>query len=941
MTKLLLALFAAAVCGLPWPAAAQSTSPAPAPAASAAPARPAPEAAAVPASASAPALRLPARPTLVTEVEGLSEYRLANGLQLLLVPDASKPTTTVNLTYHVGSRHENYGETGMAHLLEHLLFKGTPKNPQVWGEFTKRGLRANGSTSYDRTNYFASFAANDDNLRWYVDWLADSMVNSFIAKRDLDTEMTVVRNEMEMGENNPMRMTVMRGMASLFQWHNYGKPTIGARSDVENVDIGRLQAFYRRYYQPDNATLIVAGSFDREAVLRWVRSSFGRLAKPQRALPRLYTVEPVQDGERSYTLRRSGGSPLVSVGYRAPAAAEPDYAAVELLASILGDEPSGRLHRKLVEGQLAAGVWGWAWDLHDPGAVMFGAQLAPGQDMAAARAALLETIEGIAAEPVTAEELERARTLWLNAWQRNFNDPERVGVALSESVGQGDWRLYFLLRDRVRQLTLADVQRVANALLLPAGRNVGEYLPTEKPERAPAMSLPDVEAMVKGYTGDAVAAQAEVFDPTPANIEARTQRFDLASGMKVALLPKGSRGKAVQARLALRFGDAQSLAGHGEVPSLAAALLDRGTPSLSRQQIQDRLAALQATVSFADGIGSVNASIITVREQLPAVIELVATLLRESSFSAEALEEARGSALAGLQAQRQEPEALVANEVARHGNPYPRGDVRHARTFDELEADLKAATPEQLRAFRDRFYGASHAQFAASGDMDVAAVRSALEKGFGEWRSSEAYARVPSPLVEVAPETFTLRTPDKQNATMLTTEPLPLRDSDPDYAAFVLANRIFGQGGNSRLWARIREGEGLSYNVISYVDWNPFEANSSWTTEAIFAPQNRAKVETAFREELARALDNGFTARELDEAKKGLLAARRLQRSQDANLASTLLGNLYIGRTMLVAQQVDEAIGAAGLEQVNTALRRYLQPQRLVFGFGGDFKDTP
>ena len=167
--------------------------------------------------------RLPAGIEEVTRVEGITEYRLKNGLQLLLVPDDSKPSTTVNVTYRVGSRHESYGETGMAHLLEHLLFKGTPTTRNLWAEFTKRGLRANGTTWYDRTNYFATFSASDDNLRWYLGWQADAMINSFIARADLDTEMTVVRNEMEAGENNPSRVLLQQTLAAMYQWHNYGK----------------------------------------------------------------------------------------------------------------------------------------------------------------------------------------------------------------------------------------------------------------------------------------------------------------------------------------------------------------------------------------------------------------------------------------------------------------------------------------------------------------------------------------------------------------------------------------------------------------------------------------------------------------------------------------------------------------------------------------------
>jgi zinc protease len=411
--------------------------------------------------------------------------------------------------------------------------------------------------------------------------------------------------------------------------------------------------------------------------------------------------------------------------------------------------------------------------------------------------------------------------------------------------------------------------------------------------------------------------------------------------MQLALLPKATRGRAVQARLTLHYGDVKSLAGSGEVPSFTAALLDRGTAKRSRQQIEDRFNELQAQVSFSGGPGSLAVSIVTVRDRLPAVIALVGELLRESSFPAEALEEVRAQTLAAIEAQRKEPEALVENTLDRHGDPYPRGDVRHARSFEEMEADVKAVTQAQLKAFHDRFYGASHAQFGASGDFDADAVREALRAAFGDWRSREPFTRVPQPLVPVAPERFVLRTPDKQNATMIVHQALPLNDLSPDYPAFLLANRMLGQGGSSHLWLRVREREGLSYDIRSGVDWNPHEPNSMWQASAIFAPQNQAKVEAGFREEVARALKEGFTERELEEAKKGLLSARALARSQDGNLASALVSNLYLGRTFLLSQQVDEAIARATTADVNAVLRKYLQPDKFVLGFGGDFKPQP
>ena len=292
----------------------------------------------------------------VTSVEGITEYRLANGLRVLLSPDPSKPTITVNITYLVGSNHENYGETGMAHLLEHLVFKGTPKHTNVPQELTAHGARPNGSTWWDRTNYFETFSATDENLEWALDLEADRMVNSFIAKKDLDSEMTVVRNEYELGENDPGSVLEDRTVATAFLWHNYGNTTIGARSDIENVPIDRLQAFYRRYYQPDNAVLLVNGKIDEAKTLRLIDKYFSPIPKPSRVLQQAYTIEPTQDGERSITVRRVGDTQLVFAAYHFPAGAHPDSGAGALLAEVLASAPAGRLYKALVEPKKAASV---------------------------------------------------------------------------------------------------------------------------------------------------------------------------------------------------------------------------------------------------------------------------------------------------------------------------------------------------------------------------------------------------------------------------------------------------------------------------------------------------------------------------------------------------------------------------------------------------------
>ncbi len=880
---------------------------------------------------------LPAGIRAVTSVEGADEYRLPNGLQLLLIPDDSKPSTTVNLTYRVGSRHENYGETGMAHLLEHLIFKGSPKTPDPKAELARRGLAYNGSTSLDRTNYFASFAASDANLKWYIEWEADAMVNSRVARSDLDTEMTVVRNEMERGENSPGRILLQRTMGQMFDWHNYGHSTIGARSDVENVDIPRLQTFYRQYFQPDNATLTVAGKFDPAHVLEWVGASFGAIPKPTRSLPTLYTIDPVQDGERSVTLRRIGGTPQILAGYHVPAGPAPQTAAVELLTVILGDTPSGRLYKRVTQAQLAAGTYSYSSALADPGALFVGAQLAPGQDVDKARAELLATVESIAREPVTADELARAKLKWAKDWDQSFTNPETVGIAMSESIAQGDWRLFFLTRDRVRDATLADVQRVAEQYLLASNRTLGVYLPSDAPVRAPAPARIDLAEAMRDFKPQLAAAKVEAFEATPANIDRRTETFDVG-GVKGALLAKGTRGGAVSAVLTLRFGDEKSLFAQSQVAQAVATLLDKGTATLSREQVQDRLDALRTELSVSAAPGRVTLTLASRREQLPAAIELVGDLLRNPVFPADALGELKRSALTGIETQRKDPGALARNTLDRLGDPYPRGDVRHRASFDELSEDINALSIDKLRAFHTRFYGAGRGEFAAVGDLDAPKVRAALQAALAGWNAGVPFTRTPQPLVAVKPERLLLATPDKPNATLLVRLGVPLLDADPDYPALTMADYLLGSGSSSRLWKRIREGDGLSYDVGSRITWSNLDRNSPWQASATFAPQNRAQVEASFRAEVARALQDGFSAQELREGQDSLLNFRRLSRAQDAGLAGALTNNLYLGRTFGYSAQVDAALAALTLEQVNAALRKYLTPDGFVLVFAGDFK---
>nr|CAA9287654.1 Zinc protease [uncultured Armatimonadetes bacterium] len=897
-------------------------------------ARPATKATAAPKAAPAAAIQK------VASVEGITEYRLANGMRVLLFPDPSKQTITVNITYLVGSRHENYGETGMAHLLEHLLFKGTPKHRNIPQELTAHGARPNGTTWLDRTNYYETFAASDANLQWALELEADRMVNSFIAKKDLDSEMTVVRNEFEMGENSPSGILIQRALSTAYLWHNYGNSTIGARADIENVPIERLRAFYRTYYQPDNAVLLVAGKFDPNKALALIRKNFAPIPRPKRTLPKLYTVEPTQDGERLVTLRRTGDVQLVAGVYHVPPGAHPDFAAIDLMTQILADTPSGRLHKALVEPKKASSVFGFNFQLREPGVVMFGAEVRQESSLEDARAALVQATESFAGTAPTAEEVERARTALLKNIELALNSTERIGTEMSEWIALGDWRLFFLHRDRIAKVTPADVQRVAGAYLRPSNRTVAMFVPTPKPERARVATVSNAEiaAMVRNYKGNTAVAAGEAFDPSPANIEKRTRRSTLPGGLELALLPKKTRGATVAATLTLRFGDEKSLMNRSTAASLTGEMLLRGTTEKTRQQIQDAFDRLKARVSVSGGPTQAVVRVETVRENLPAVMRLVGEVLRKPAFPASEFDQLKQETLASIEQQRSDPQSIGFTEWSRRLNPYPKGDVRYVSTADEDIAEVTALTLDDVKGFYRDFYGASNAQLAVVGDFDEKQVPTLAAELLGDWKSPRPYVRVPREYKAVAPTTASIEAPDKANAIYVAGMNLNLRDDDPDYPALVLGNYLLGGGFlNSRLATRVRQNEGLSYGVGSDLSADPLDKSGTFMTYAIYAPQNAARLETAIRGEVARALKDGFTAKEIEEAKSGFLQTRQVGRAQDAGLAGRLSTYLFLDRTLAWDADFEKRFRALTPQQVNQAMRRHIDPAKITVIKVGDF----
>lgn len=876
--------------------------------------------------------------TKLSTVEGITEYSLPNGMNFLLFPDQSKQTITVNITYKVGSRHEGYGETGMAHLLEHMVFKGTPKHPDIPNELSSHGARPNGTTWLDRTNYFETFSATEENLKWALDLESDRMINSYIAKKDLDKEMSVVRNEFEMGENDPGSILSERVMSTAFLWHNYGKSTIGARSDIEKVPIERLQAFYHKYYQPDNAVLMVAGKFDEKKVVELVTSYFGKIPRPTRQLIPTYTEEPIQDGERNVVLKRVGDVQVATCLYHIPAGSHPDAAAVDLLTDIMTIEPSGRLYKSLIETKKASSQYGWCASMNEPGFVIFSTQVRKENNLEEAKNVLLNTLDDINKNPVTKEEVERAKAKQLKDFDMLFNNTEALGRIISEYIGMGDWRLLFIYRDNIRKATVEDVQRVAYSYFKPSNRTTGVFIPEEKPDRSEIPKPLDIASMVKDYKGDAPKAEGEEFDPSPMNIEKRTHRGQEANSFKWSFLPKLTKGNVVNATLTFRMGDENSLNGMATASSFAASLLNRGTKTMTRQQIKDELDQLKARVSFNGSGGTVTASIQSTKENLPAVIKMVTDMLKNPIFPEKEFEELKNEQLAGIEEQRSDPQAMVGNAFSRHLNPYPKNDIRYVMTPDEEIAAVKNLKLDEVKKFHSEFYGANNATVSVVGDFNEVEIKHLVKSELGQWKSQKPYARIEDKFIDVPKTDQNIEAPDKANAMFLAGCNLKIRDDDPDYAAMVMGNYILGGGFlNSRLATRIRQKEGLSYGVGSQFNADALDQSGGFTVYAIYAPENRDKLEAAFKEEIARMLKDGFTDKELVDAKTGLLQSRKVTRSQDNNLANMLGGFSYLNRTMQFTEDFEKKLNALTVDQVNQAMRKHISLDKISTFKGGDF----
>jgi len=862
-------------------------------------------------------------------VEGITEYQMNNGLKVLLFPDNSSQTITVNITYMVGSRHEGYGEKGMAHLLEHMVFKGTPNHPDIPKELTSHGARPNGTTWYDRTNYFETFNATDENLDWALDLEADRMVNSYIAKKDLESEFSVVRNEFESGENNPTMVLMEKVVSAGYLWHNYGRSTIGNRSDIEKVPIENLKAFYKKYYRPDNAVLMITGKFELAKTLKLIQDKFSKIDKPTVPLRDSHTEEPPQDGEKWVNLSRVGDLQIVSALYHTPAGSHEDYAAMAIAEDVLTNAPSGRLYKALVESKKASSLWAFSPFTKEPSFMYLNVDVPSEKSLEEAQVTLRKVLDDFRTNPVTQEELDRSKAKLLKQYDQISRNSAYLGTYMSEFIGAGDWRLAFIQRDRVEAMTLDKVNSAVKKYLIPSNRTMGQFLPTKTPERVEVAHTSNIDNLVQNYKGKKGYGAGEAFDVGYDNIQNTLENGEFKNGIKYGIIKKNNRGKTINISFALRNGDVKSLMNKGMAAGYTAKMLNKGTKTKSRQEIQDELSKLKSSISFRGSNGKLFTNINTTEENLMSTLVLMVDMIKNPSFDTAELEKLKVEELASIEQRKSEPQSIAQRKLRKINERFTSGHPLYSLTVEEQIAAINSLKIEDLNNYYNDYYGISNnASLVAIGNVDKEMLTGFFEKYFGNFKSKLPYTKISNPHALNKSVNENINTPDKKNAFTLGSLSFPLSNYDEDYAAVQIAGTIFGGGFlNSRIASRLRQKDGVSYGAGAgvNVDGDKNDKNSVLFVYAIYAPENFDKVQLGFKEETERYINDGITEEELKNAIKGWVQAQNVSRAKDNELSNVINNNIFYNRDMNFHKNIEEQVKLLTVEKVNTVIKKYFK----------------
>jgi zinc protease len=897
----------------------------------------------------ASALALPANVEKIDSFRGIDQYRLkSNGMTILLMPDHSSPVFTFMVVYHVGSRNEAPGNTGSAHLLEHMIFNkstenfGRAKGHKTFQEVLYEAGADFGSTNMttwnDRMNGYSTLPSEKLELAMKIE--ADRLGRGLILDSERQSEMSVVRNEYEIGENNPNNALWKAVVASAIQAHPYHWDTIGYRSDIEGVTTEKLREHYKNFFHPNNSEAILVGDFETEKALALFDREFGGFKRSEKPIPQVITVEPPQEGERRTAVSRPGAVGIVMIGYVRPGALHPDFIPLDVLASVLGDGVNSRLYRTLVDKGLATDIGATNYTLKDPYPLMVEATLAQGKTHAEVETALKAALAEVAANGITADELKAAQQRIEVAVVRSRDGTYNFTSNLGEAVASADWKWFLTYIDNVNAVTADDVKRVAATYLVPAHANVGWFVPGAKPAAAAATTAAAKPQTTAPAAEAAAATQKPAAKPAAGSFAKRTTRKVLANGIILDVVENHAVPTVAIRGLAFA-GDTTAPSGRPAIATLTARMLARGTKTRTKEQIGALLDSVGATRGYATNVTDTNINANGLSRDLPLLVEILADELKNPAFAAEELAKAKKE-LENAYLQAADNTSTRAFErlqqlVYREGHPY------FAPGKDKLVASATAATAEELRAFHKERYSGANLIFAVAGDVDTAKTIALFEKHFGDVPKGSriSYASVARTDAGEKASREVVTMPGKANMNIILGAASGLRRNDPDYEAALIGNAALGQNSlSSRIGRRVRDTEGLSYNLFSRYG-NTDLLDGVWYVNVNVAPQNLAKAMKSTVEEIEKFAREGVTDAEVEAQKSFFAGNYQVGLGSNAGVAAALVTAEKFGFGPKYLDEFPARIRAVTTAEVNAATRKHFFPSRLHTIVAGDLEKLP
>ncbi|MBW4426279.1 MAG: insulinase family protein [Nostoc desertorum CM1-VF14] len=871
-----------------------------------------------------------------TLTENVRKTVLENGLTILTKEVHTAPVVTVQVWYKVGSRNEEPGVNGIAHQLEHMMFKGTKNRPIQFGRlFSALGSDSNAFTSYDQTAYYGTVERNK--LKALLMLEADRMQNSQIEPEQLASEKRVVISELQGYENSAEYRLNRAVMQAVFPNHAYGLPVGGTKADVEKFEVEQVQKYYRNFYSPDNAVLVIVGDFQTANTLEIVKEVFGKLPKREKAGGRrqegrgrrqeagiISSLSPI-------VLQEPGAGRLLQAVYPLPDINQPDVPALDVMDYILTEGRNSRLYQALVESGLASELTASVTSLRESGWYEMLITADSKQDLKKIDSVLSSAIANVAKKGVTLEEVERAKTQLTADVILSNRDITSQGMQLgNDETTAGDYRYTDRYLAAVRLVKPADVVAVINKYLTKETRTVGFFEPTQK-RIAGIGDKPDSAQTTESFSNVAPVLLSEVMKYLPpvdlatdAIAQVLPQQFKFTNGLRLLLLPDHST-PTVTLSGHIQAGKEFDLDEQAGLAAFVAENLLNGTKSKDVLTIAKVLAERGASLDFEAYREGVRIEGDSLAKDLPILLEILADVIKNSTFPAKELELYRQQALTDVQLELDEP-----SEVARRifvQSIYPKKHPLH--TFP-TEESLQQIRRQDVIDFKTKHYRPDTTVLALVGDFDLDKVRSLIKNEFGNWEvSGQAptlkYPTVPMPekIVSINPAL-----PGKAQAVTYmgyTT----INRYDPRFHAALVLNQILGGDTlSSRLGAEVRDRQGLTYGIYS-----SFQAGKNAGTfliEMQTSPEDSRKAIASTRQMLQQIHQQGVTPLEVETAKRTLISNYNVSLANPEELTDRILINEVYGLDKRELHSFTDKIQKVTLTQVNQAARELLHPDQIV-----------